>query len=58
MADRVITTKEHICGKYPPISRKREKKWCALAASETSVVKQRRSVKKGGKSLLLVEYHE
>ena len=57
MADRVIKIKWHNRGESPPVSL-RGTVWCACAASETSVFRQDGFVKKGGKTLLFVEYHE
>ena len=34
------------------------REWCACTASETMVSRQNGFVKKGGKTLLFVEYHE
>jgi len=57
MADRVIKAKWHNRGESPPVPLTGVK-WCARAASETSVSRQVGFVKKGGKTLLFVEYHE
>ena len=56
MADRVIktiSTAAERVRRYP-----KGIVWCARAASEASVSRQSRFVKKGGITLLLVEYHE
>jgi len=57
MADRVKKTIWHNRGERPPVSPRGALR-CACAASEIGVDKQIGFVKKGGKTLLFVEYHE